>query len=112
MDLTIYDIIRGPVVTDKASKLITAFNKVVLDVHPKANKPMIKEVLEKLFNVKVKDIRIIVRKGKVRFYKRRKSTGPLVKRAIVTLKPGYTLDMVEPAAKVESAGPVTVAKEK
>jgi large subunit ribosomal protein L23 len=107
MDLTIYDIIRGPVITDKSSKLISMFNKVVLNVHPHANKPMIKGALEKLFKVEVKDIKIVVRKGKLRTYKRIKSTGPLIKRAIVTLKPGYTLDMGEPAAKAEDVGSVS-----
>jgi large subunit ribosomal protein L23 len=94
MDLTIYNVIQGPVITDKASKLITALNKVILKVHPQANKPMIKEALEKLFNVKVKDIRIIVRKGKIRTFKRIKTTGKTEKRAIITLKPGYSLDMI------------------
>ena len=93
MDLTIYEIIRGPVVTDKASKLIRDLNKVVLEVHQKANKPMIKEALEKLFNVKVKDIKVINRKGKRRTSKRRESVDSLEKRAIITLKPGYSLSM-------------------
>jgi large subunit ribosomal protein L23 len=102
MDLTIYDIIQGPIVTDKASKLINKFKKVVLKVHPQANKPMIKEALKKLFNVEIDTIRIVVRKGKVRTFKRFKSTGSTVKRAIVTLKPGYSLNVVD-SAPVESS---------
>ncbi len=95
MDLTIYNIIQGPVVTDKASKLISNFKKVVLRVHPQANKPMIKEALEKLFNVKVENIRVLIRKGKARKFKRKTSVGSDEKRAIITLKPGYSLEMGE-----------------
>ena len=63
MDLSIYDIIQGPVVTDKAFRLNQKFKKLVLRVHPQANKPMVAEALEKLFDVKVDNVRIIVRKG-------------------------------------------------
>lgn len=95
MDLTIYDVIQGPVISEKASHLISSLNKIVLRVHPKANKRMIKQALEKLFNVEVKAIRTTIRKGKSRRFRRIESTGKLSKRAIVTLKPGYSLDFVE-----------------
>ena len=55
---------------------------------------MVKEALEKLFNVKVKDVRIIVRKGKVRRFKRMKTCGALSKRAIVTLKDSHSFDIL------------------
>ncbi|MEX0939997.1 MAG: 50S ribosomal protein L23 [Candidatus Babeliales bacterium] len=103
MALKIYDIIQGPAVTEKASKLVSNQKKVVLKIHPKANKPMVKEALEKLFNVKVENIRTIVRKGKVRTFKRMKSTGKLTKRAIVTLKPGYSLDVAESAPEQQAS---------
>lgn len=110
MDLTIYDIIRGPIVTDKASKLINKLNKVVLEVHQKANKPMIKEAVEKLFNVKVKDIKVINRKGKLRIFKRVKSTDSLEKRAIITLKAGYSLNMSGATAPIETTAQVEPKK--
>src|SRR5690606_3755112 len=90
--ITIYDIIRGPVVTEKATELVNKLKKVVLDVHPDANKPLVKEALEKLFDVKVKDVRIIIRKGKVKTFKRMKTVGSLRKRAIVTLKDSASFD--------------------
>ncbi len=95
MDLTIYDVIQGPVISDKAYKLNKEFKKLFLKVHPKANKNLVAEALEKLFNVKVKDVRIQNRKGKTRMVKRKKFTGPLQKRAIVTLAEGYSLDLFE-----------------
>lgn len=96
MDLTVYDIIQSLVVTEKASNLMSKDNKkrIVLKVHPKANKPMIKQAVKKLFNIEVSTVRIIVRKGKKRTFKRVVSHGALVKRAIVTLKPGYSLENV------------------
>lgn len=94
MDLRIYNVILGPWMTDKAYKLNRDEKKLVLKVHPFANKPMIKEALEKLFNVKVKNIRIIVRKGKmVRRPRRQATQKPLVKKAIVTLREGFTIDI-------------------
>jgi large subunit ribosomal protein L23 len=96
LKLTIFDIIKGPVLTDKAYKQYKNLNKLALDVHPQANKPQIAEALEKLFNVKVKNICIVVRKGKIKQLRASRTTtqGPLRKRALVTLAEGYTLDLL------------------
>ncbi len=93
MDIKIYDIIKGPIVTNKAYKINSAFNKLVLEVHMHANKPLVKEALEKLFEVKVDTVRILIRKPKLRLVNRRPVTGKYSKKAIVTLKKGYSLDM-------------------
>ena len=97
MDLTIYDIIQGPVISDKAYKLNKELKKLFLKVHPQANKKLVAEALQKLFNVKVRDVKIQNRKGKTRIVKRNKITGPSQKRAIVTLAEGYSLDLFEQA---------------
>jgi len=111
MDLTIYDVVLGPWMTDKAYKLNRDFKKLVLRVHPAANKPLIKEALEKLFKVKVKDIRTVVRQGKtVRRFRRRPTQKQTIKKAIITLHEGYSIDIWNqagaPALATESA-PVT-----
>ncbi len=93
MDIKIYDIIKGPVITDKAYIINNKFNKLVIEVHMHANKPLVKEALEKLFEVKVDSVRILVRKPKIRLANRRRIVGKYSKRAIVTLKKGYSLDM-------------------
>ena len=64
MDLTIYDVIQGPVISDKAYKLNKKFKKLVLRVHPHANKTLVADALQKLFNVKVDSVAILIRKGK------------------------------------------------
>lgn len=94
MALSIYSVIKGPVPTDKASRIVNKFkNKLVLEVHPDANKPMIAEALEKIFNVKVKSVRTLNRQGKRRVFKKRSFEGSVSKRAIVTLKEGYSIDL-------------------
>ncbi|HEX2977788.1 MAG TPA: 50S ribosomal protein L23 [Candidatus Babeliales bacterium] len=95
MELSIYNVILGPVVSSKASGLMQQFKQVVLRIHPQANKPMVKEALKKLFNVETETVRIVVRKGKNRTVKRKITQGKLSKRAIVTLKPGYSLGVAE-----------------
>lgn len=95
MALNVYQIILGPVISDKAYKLNKKLNKLVLKVHPQANKPMVMHALETLFNVKVEKVSIVVRKGKNRQVQRRTVTGPLIKKAIVTLAEGYSLDLLD-----------------
>lgn len=99
MDLSIYQIIKGPIVSEKAYKLNQLNKKLVLEVHPKANKPMIKEAIEKLFSVKVRDVRVIIRKGKIKRDRKKKRLfrDSLSKRAIITLKEGYSLDSISQA---------------
>lgn len=111
LKLTLYDIVKGPVLTDKAYKQYKKLNKLVLDVHPQANKPQIAQALEKLFNVKVSAVRVVVRKGKNKFNRSKRSTtqDPVKKRAYVTLAPGHTLDLlgqgtVQADATTEAAG--------
>jgi large subunit ribosomal protein L23 len=111
MDLTIYDIIKGPVITDKAFKLNKNLKKLVIRVHTAANKPLIKEALEKLFNVKVEKVSIIVRKGKKTSFKRIVSQKPTEKKAIITLKEGYAIDMFDQSQTTVSSAEETLQKD-
>lgn len=92
MRLTIYDIIIKPVMTEKASKLLNQQKQVKFQVHPHANKTLIKEAIKKLFDVEAVSVNIIVRKGKIRTFKRIKSQGKLKKFAIITLKDDKSFD--------------------
>lgn len=107
MELSLYDIIRSPRVTNKAYRLSMNDKKVVLEVHMHANKPMVAHAVEQVFNVKVANVRIMVRKGKNRKTKARTiSQAKTVKYAIVTLKPGYDINIfgdVTQAAGTQSA---------
>jgi large subunit ribosomal protein L23 len=97
MDLSIYDVIQKPVISEKAYQLNKDLKKLVLNVHMHANKPMIKEALKKLFNVEVTNICILVRKGKNRRVGRKKVQGSDAKKAIVTLAEGYSINLFDQA---------------
>ena len=87
-----YDVVIAPVITEKAT-MASEHNKVVFKVARTATKPQIKEAVEKLFDVKVKAVNTLVRKGKVRFFKGRPGELQDSKRAIVTLEEGQTIDV-------------------
>lgn len=94
LELSIYDIIRGPRMTEKAYRMNQVSKKLVLDVHPKANKLLIAEALKKLFNVEIEKIGTKVRKGKNKRSGRHKFKGTTSKQAIITLKEGYSVDLM------------------
>jgi large subunit ribosomal protein L23 len=87
-----YDVVIAPVITEKATTA-SEHNKVVFKVARTATKPQIKEAVEKLFDVKVKNVNTLVRKGKVKAFKGTVGTQSPVKRAIVTLEEGHTIDV-------------------
>jgi large subunit ribosomal protein L23 len=87
-----YDIILSPVITEKAT-IASEQNKVTFRVAPNATKPQIKEAVEKLFDVKVKNVNTLTRKGKVRFFRNKRGQKSDSKRAIVTLEEGHKIDV-------------------
>jgi large subunit ribosomal protein L23 len=104
MELTVFDIIKGPVISDKAYKLNKQLGKLMLKVHQHANKALIKDALEKLFDVKVEKVNCLNRMGKIRRMGRKEFERSGVKIAIVTLAEGYSLDLF---AQAEAAGGAT-----
>ena len=87
-----YDVIVAPVVTEKAT-IASEHNKVVFKVARNATKPQIKEAVEKLFDVKVKNVNTLIRRGKVKMFKNKIGQQSDVKRAIVTLEEGHRIDV-------------------
>ena len=87
-----YDVIVSPVITEKATNL-TEQNKVVFRVAPKATKPQIKEAVEKLFDVKVTAVNTLVTKGKKKIFRGLRGQRSDVKKAIVTLAEGQSIDV-------------------
>jgi large subunit ribosomal protein L23 len=87
-----YDVILSPVITEKAT-LASDKNQVMFKVALHATKPQIKDAVEKLFDVKVKNVNTHVRKGKVKAFKGTIGTQSSVKRAVVTLEEGHTIDV-------------------
>ena len=87
-----YETILAPVITEKAT-LLSEHNKVVFKVALTATKPQIKEAVEKLFDVKVKSVNTLRRKGKWRTFRGRYGRTSDTKRAVVTLEEGQTIDV-------------------
>ena len=87
-----YDVIVSPVITEKATNL-SEQNKVVFRVRSDATKPQIKEAVEKLFDVKVKSVNTLVTKGKVKMFRGTRGQRSDVKKAVVTLQEGQTIDV-------------------
>ena len=87
-----YDVIISPVVTEK-STMASEHGKVIFKVRGDATKPAIKEAVEKLFNVKVDKVNTLVRKGKVKNFRGRSGLQSDVKKAIVTLAAGQSIDV-------------------
>ena len=65
-----YDVIVGPVITEKAT-MLSEHNKVVFKVAKTATKPQIKAAVEKLFDVKVVSVNTLVTEGKVKVFRGR-----------------------------------------
>lgn len=91
-DIRNYDVIVEPVITEK-STMASEANQVVFKVARNATKPEIKRAVEALFGVKVTSVNTLVRKGKVKRFRGRIGRQSDVKKAIVTLKDGDSIDV-------------------
>lgn len=87
-----YDTIIAPVITEKAT-LLSEENKVVFRVPLTANKKEIAEAVETLFKVDVVAVNTIRQKGKTKFFRRVEGKRSDIKKAIVTLKDGQSIDV-------------------
>jgi large subunit ribosomal protein L23 len=87
-----YDIVLGPHITEK-STMASEHNAVVFKVAPGASKPEIKAAVEALFGVSVTGVNTIVQKGKTKRWKGKPYQRSDMKKAIVTLKDGDTIDV-------------------
>ena len=90
--LTAYDVILAPVITEK-STAVSESNQVVFRVRPNATKPEIKAAVEELFKVKVVSVNTLTRKGKSKTFRGIKGKQQGIKKAIVRLAEGDTIDV-------------------
>jgi large subunit ribosomal protein L23 len=87
-----YRILQRPLVTEKSTNG-SQFGQVSFVVAPDATKPEIKQAVEKVFGVKVQKVNTSVLKGKVKRFKGVLGTRSDIKKAIVTLAEGQTIDV-------------------
>lgn len=91
-ELSHYDVILSPVITEK-STAASEFNQVVFKVPLTATKPEIKAAVEKLFQVKVTAVNTIRTEGKTKRFRGRLGKRSDVKKAVVTLAEGQSIDV-------------------
>ena len=87
-----YDVVLAPHITEK-STMLSETNSVVFMVAPGATKPEIKAAIEALFNVKVTNVNTMVSKGKTKRWKGKPYQRSDVKKAIITLAEGNSIDV-------------------
>lgn len=91
---TLFQVILAPHVSEKSSRVADKHRQIVLEVRPDATKPVIKQAVEKLFNVQVESITVTNVKGKVKRTGRTAGRRKDWKKAYVRLKPGQDIDFL------------------
>lgn len=91
-DIRHYDVIVSPIITEK-STMASEANQVMFNVAKNASKPEIKQAVEALFGVKVTAVNTLVRKGKVKRFRGIRGKQSDVKKAVVTLADGQSIDV-------------------
>jgi len=91
MELTAYEIVKKIITTPKSVELYQKQGKVTLEVAKSANKLVVRNAVEQIWGVKVGAVRIINTPEKRRVFSRREFVALGIKKAIVSLKPGYSI---------------------
>ena len=87
-----YDTILAPMITEKAT-VLSEQNKVVFRVAMESTKEQIAQAIEELFKVKVTKVNTLIQKGKTKRFRGRPGRRSDVKKAIVTLQEGQSIDI-------------------
>ncbi len=91
----LYSVIKGPIITEKATFQKEKANQIYFEVDRRANKIEIKKAVERIFKKKVLAVQTINVKGKPKRVGRYLGKRPDRKKAIVRLFPGETLEFFE-----------------
>jgi len=89
-----FKVLKAPIVSEKTTSLEKQ-GKYVFNVFPKANKVQIKEAIEQIYDTKVEKVNIVKIPGKKRRLGRIEGVKPGYKKAIVTLKKGERIKVIE-----------------
>jgi large subunit ribosomal protein L23 len=90
-----YQIIKKPIITEKATKQKEQVNQLTFEVDRHANKILVRNAIENIFKVKVLSVTVINVKGKKRMVGRNVGRKPDWKKAIVRLAPGENIEFFE-----------------
>ena len=92
--MNIYEVLLRPIITEK-STLLQDEGRYTFQVNLRANKGLVKEAVEKNFNVTVVDVNITMLRGKRKRYGPKVKRMPDTKKAVVTLRAGERINLVE-----------------
>ena len=95
MSVTIQEVVKRPLITEKAERNRAEGHQFAFEVHRDATKIQVKQAVEKLFNVHVLAVRTAVIRGKNKRVGRSSGRRPNWKKAFVTLKEGETIALFE-----------------
>ncbi len=88
-----HDVILAPIVSEKSYDLIEEHNSYTFEVDPRSNKEEIRDAVEQVFDVRVVRVNTMNRKGKRKRYGYKYGRRKDVKRAVVTLAEGDSIDL-------------------
>lgn len=91
----LYGVLKRPLITEKANDLKESREQYSFEVATGANKISIRQAVEMAFGVEVADVRTTVVRGKAKRVGRTTGRRPNWKKAVVSLKPGHTIDYFE-----------------
>lgn len=92
---SIYDVIKRPIISEKSTALAEVAGRYAFEVSAQSTKPQIKEAVQKLFNVNVREVRTMVMHGKVKRVGRFETKRSNWKKALVTLAEGQKIDFFQ-----------------
>jgi len=93
MELNFYGVIRKLIMTPKSLHTFQTLRKLTFEVERGVNKIEVRQAVEKIWNVKVEKVNVINMPDIAGVFSRRRYVRPGTKRAIVTLRPGYSIDL-------------------
>jgi large subunit ribosomal protein L23 len=95
MNLSVQDVVKRPLITEKAERNREATRQFAFEVHRDATKIQVKQAVEKLFSVHVLEVRTAIVRGKNKRVGRNTGRRPNWKKALVTLRDGDTIALFE-----------------
>ena len=92
---SVYDVIKRPVISEKSTALAEVAGRYAFEVALQANKQEIRDAVQRLFNVKVREVRTMIMHGKVKRTARFETKRSNWKKALVTLAEGQKIDFFQ-----------------
>lgn len=92
---TVYEVIRRPIISEKSTALAEVAGRYAFEVALQSNKQEIKDAVQRLFSVKVRDVRTMIMHGKVKRVGRFETKRANWKKALVTLAEGQKIEFFQ-----------------